>query len=109
MRISIAFATAVAAATALSTTAFAAPAATRNPEASAPAGIEDCRKAGNEVSALIDTRTASPNLPAARAVFQVGIMECMEGDDVSANQHYTQAKELLADSAPVTASPVEKK
>jgi len=85
----------------------AAPAATHNP--AAPALTTDCRKAGNEVSSLIDNRTASPNLPAARAVFQVGIMECMEGDDVSANKHYEQARELLASGAPLTASPVERK
>jgi hypothetical protein len=107
MRVAITFMAAIASTTTLLSAALATPVATHNP--APPAVTVDCRKAGNEVSSLIDNRTASPNLPAARAVFQVGIMECMEGDDVSANKHYEQAKELLASDAPVTPSPVEKK
>ena len=55
----------------------------------------DCQKAGSDVSALIDTSVGSPNLPGARAVFQVGIMECIEGDVVAANRHYSDARKLL--------------
>ena len=55
----------------------------------------DCRKLGSEVSALIDSRTDSPNIAAARSVFQVGIMECMEGSDESASRHYQEVKTLL--------------
>ena len=60
----------------------------------------DCQKVGSDVSALIDQRKDSPNIAQARAVFQMGIMECMEGDDVVANQHYTDAKNLLAENFP---------
>jgi len=56
----------------------------------------DCQKTGSDVSALIDKRGDSDNIAAARAAFQVGIMECMEGDNIAANQHYQQAKKLLA-------------
>jgi hypothetical protein len=55
----------------------------------------DCQKTGSDVSALIDTSAGSPNLPGAKAVFQIGIMECMEGDKVAANKHYQDAKKLL--------------
>jgi hypothetical protein len=55
----------------------------------------NCQKTGSEVSALIDNSAGSRNLPGARAAFQIGIMECMEGDDVNANKHYQDAKELL--------------
>jgi hypothetical protein len=74
-------------------TAFAAPAVqgTR----SAPAR-PDCQKLGSEVSALIDNRSDSPNIAAARSIFQVGIMECMEGADDAASRHYDDAKKLLA-------------
>jgi tRNA A58 N-methylase Trm61 len=50
---------------------------------------------GGDVSRLIDTGTGSPNLSAARAVFQRGIMECMEGDDQAANTHYREVAKLL--------------
>jgi len=60
----------------------------------------DCQKVGSDVSALIDQRRDSPNIAQARAVFQMGIMECMEGDDVVANQRYTDAKKLLAENFP---------
>lgn len=60
----------------------------------------DCQKLGSDVSALIDQRRDSPNIAQARAVFQLGIMECMEGDDVVADQHYTNAKNLLAENFP---------
>jgi hypothetical protein len=67
-----------------------------------PAVVEaapaDCRRVGGEASVLIDTRKNSPNIAAARAAFQVGIMDCMEGDDVAANKSYQQVKELLADA-----------
>jgi hypothetical protein len=36
---------------------------------------------GGEVSALIDARRTSPDLSTARAIFQAGIMDCMEGDE----------------------------
>jgi hypothetical protein len=68
--------------------AIAAPAATTTVE-------KDCQKVGGEVSALIDTKGTSPNISTARAVFQTGIMECMEGDDVAANRDYQDAKNLL--------------
>ncbi len=57
----------------------------------------DCRRFGGEVSALIDAKLSSPNIAAARAAFQVGIMDCMEGDDFAANKNYQQVKDLLAD------------
>lgn len=60
----------------------------------------DCQKLGSDVSALIDQRTYSPNIAQARAVFQLGIMECMEGDDVVADQRYDDAKNLLAENFP---------
>jgi hypothetical protein len=93
MRIAITIATAALASLSLCSAALTAPAATRNPVAP----VVDCRKSGNEVSALIDNKFGSPNLPAARAMFQIGVMECMEGDDVAANTHYEQAKALLDD------------
>ncbi len=93
MRIAMTIATAALASLTLCSAALAATATTRNPAAPAM----DCRKAGNEVSALIDNKSGSPNLPAARAMFQVGVMECMEGDDVAANGHYEQAKAMLGD------------
>jgi hypothetical protein len=58
--------------------------------------VRDCQEVGGEVSALIDAKAGSPNLPAARAAFQVGIMQCMEGDYVSAGKHYDDAKKLLS-------------
>jgi len=60
----------------------------------------DCQKLGSDVSALIDQRRDSPNIAQARAVFQIGVMECMEGDGVVADQHYTDAKKLLAENSP---------
>jgi hypothetical protein len=60
--------------------------------------VVDCRRFGGEVSALIDARKSSPNAAAARAAFQVGIMDCMDGDDVEANKSYQQAKDLLVDA-----------
>lgn len=93
MRIAITVATAALASLSLWSAALAAPTTTHNPAAP----VSDCRKAGNEVSALIDNKFGSANLPAARAMFQVGVMECMEGDDVAANTHYEQAKALLDD------------
>jgi hypothetical protein len=79
--------------------AAAAPAA---PPAKAPvaAAEADCQKTGAEVSVLIDRLRASPNLPAARATFQVGIMDCMEGDAAAANKHYEDAKKLLSNETP---------
>ena len=55
----------------------------------------DCQKVGGEVSALIDKERTSPNISAARAVFQRGIMDCMEGDQFEANKLYQEAKKLL--------------
>ena len=60
----------------------------------------DCQKLGSDVSALIDQRLDSPNIAQARAVFQIGVMECMEGSDDAANQHYADAKKLLAENFP---------
>ena len=71
------------------------------PSAKVSAAAEaDCQKLGGEVSALIDKNATSRNIAAARAVFQVGIMECMEGDDATANKHYDDAKKLLTNEAP---------
>jgi hypothetical protein len=67
--------------------------------------VEDCQKMGGEVSALIDKQNTSPNLPAARSAFQVGIMECMDGDDAAANKHYQDAKKLLTEDQKVTPPP----
>lgn len=78
-------------------------AAIRNPApvARSTAPIQaDCQKLGGDVSALIDQRRDSSNIAQARAVFQLGIMECMEGDDFVANQHYGDAKKLLAENFP---------
>ena len=67
--------------------------------------VQDCQKSGGEVSAMIDTSTRSPNLPAAKALFQRGIMECMEGDDETANKHYQDAKDLLGAPSKVAPGP----
>jgi hypothetical protein len=64
--------------------------------AATPVADKDCQKMGGEVSALIDARRTSPNLSTARAIFQAGVMDCMEGDDVAANKHYLQARNLLS-------------
>lgn len=93
MRLAISIAAAALVSLTFCSVALAATAPTHNPAAPAV----DCRKAGNEVSALIDHKSGAPNLPAARAMFQVGVMECMEGDDVAANTHYKQAKAMLND------------
>lgn len=61
---------------------------------------QDCQKLGSDVSALIDQRRDSPNIAQARAVFQIGVMECMEGSDDAANQHYVVAQKLLAENIP---------
>jgi len=100
MRIAIGIAVAALASASFWSFALAEP-ATQNRTAPV-AATEDCRKVGNEVSALIDNRATSPNLPSARAVFQVGIMECMDGDEIAANTHYQQAKDLL-NGRPATA------
>ena len=102
MRAAMSIAFSVVASAVLCGTAIAAPAAapvvTRNaagtvvPFAAADA---DCQKVGGDVSALIDTGATSPNISRARATFQVGIMECMEGDNAAANYHYQEAKKLL--------------
>ena len=69
--------------------------------AKAPIAAEaDCQKNGGEVSALIDKSRMSPNIAAARAAFQIGIMECMEGDDAKAIKHYDDAKKLLTNETP---------
>ena len=82
-------------------------AATPPAPAKAPA-VADCQKLGGEVSAMIDSRRSSPNISAARSEFQVGIMECMEGDDASANGHYLQAKDLLSSPVKKAPTPVAK-
>ena len=83
--------------------AIAAPAVPAVPAKQAPVAIPaavDCQKMGGDVSALIDAKLTSPNIAAARAAFQVGIMECMEGDDNAANKHYFEAKKLLGTDQP---------
>ena len=73
------------------------------PPAKAPVAAEaDCQKVGGEVSAIIDKSRTSPNIAAARAAFQVGVMECMEGDDATANKRYDDAKKLLSNETPKT-------
>ena len=73
------------------------------PAAPATQGIEmDCQTVGGDVSALIDREIASPNISQARAIFQRGIMNCMEGDNEEANRLYFEAKRLL--TGPVTAA-----
>jgi hypothetical protein len=75
--------------------------ASPRPAAAKAAAIEaDCQRVGGDVSALIDVNRTSPNIAAARSVFQMGIMECMEGDDANANKHYQQAKTLLGSDEP---------
>ena len=80
------------------------------PAVSVPPAVvtADCQKLGGEVSALIDAKTTSSNIAPARSVFQVGIMECMEGDDVAANRHYEQAKTLLTTDVPRAPVPIVK-
>jgi hypothetical protein len=85
----------------------AAVAAPASPAISRPAPQADCQKLGSEVSALIDTRTDSPNIAAARSRFQVGIMECMEGSDDAANKHYQDAKNLLTQDQPKPTSSIQ--
>lgn len=71
------------------------------PAAHATASAQpDCQKLGSDVSVLIDQRKDAPNIATARAMFQVGIMECMEGSDDSANKHYADVKKMLADNVP---------
>jgi hypothetical protein len=60
----------------------------------------DCEKTGSDVSALIDASAMSPNISAARAVFQVGIMNCMEGRSDEANKQYQSARKLLGSDQP---------
>ena len=108
MRSSIGILTNLIAASVLCGAAIAAPAGTHNSGTVTSVG-QDCRKAGNEVSALIDNRTRAQNLPAARAAFQVGVMECMEGDGTAANKHYEQVKQLLASDGPVAPNAHEQK
>ena len=74
--------------------------------AGGPANTE-CQQAGSEVSALIDAKAGSPNLAAARAAFQVGIMDCMEGNDASANGHYQEAKRLLGEPVALRPAPAK--
>lgn len=72
-------------------------AAAKSSTLTSPAVVEDdCQKIGSDVSALIDKTANSPNISAARAIFQVGIMECMDGDDKAANRHYQEAQNLLS-------------
>ena len=79
-----------------------APAAPRPAPAKAVVVEADCQRVGGDVSALIDTKATSPNIAAARAAFQIGIMDCMEGDDANANKHYQEAKTLLGSDQPKT-------
>jgi hypothetical protein len=66
----------------------------------APAVEVSCEKTGSEVSALLDSSATSPNIAAARAMFQVGIMDCMEGQPEEAIKHYEDAKKLLSADRP---------
>jgi len=79
------------------------------PAGTSPASETDCQRVGGEVSALIDASTGAPNLPGARAAFQLGIMECMEGDDANANRHYQDAKSLLGKAPPPSPVPAQPK
>jgi hypothetical protein len=102
MRTAANIAFSIIATTILWSAAFAAPAATHNPSPATAPSTEvqpDCQKTGSDVSVLIDQRNNSANISLARAAFQVGIMECMEGDNPAANQHYQEAKNLLASDA----------
>ena len=67
--------------------------------ASAPSE-NDCHKVGSDVSVLIDREVTSPKISAARAVFQRGIMDCMEGDTNEAIKLYEEAKKLLSSDQP---------
>src|ERR1700686_1452247 len=60
----------------------------------------DCEKTGSDKSALIDASATSPNLSAARAVFEVGIMNCMEDEPDKANIRYEDARKLLGGDRP---------
>lgn len=60
----------------------------------------DCEKTGSDVSALIDASVTSPNISAARAIFQVGIMNCMEDEPDKANIRYEDARKLLGGDRP---------
>ena len=62
----------------------------------------DCYRLGGEVSALFDKEAGSTNIAAARSVFQVGVMDCMEGNSDEANDHYREAKKLLSSDQPKT-------
>jgi len=101
MRGSIAIVSSVILSVALWGAAIAAPAAAPSAPANSAANAvsapveADCRKVGGEVSALIDKGGSSPNISVARSTFQRGIMDCMEGDDVTANRLYQQVKDLL--------------
>jgi len=57
--------------------------------------VDDCNKVGTNVSALIDASPNSPNISAAKVAFELGTMECMEGDDQTAKKFYENAKNLL--------------
>lgn len=60
----------------------------------------DCDKTGSDISALIDASATSPNISAARAAFQVGIMNCMEDEPDKANIRYEDARKLLGGDRP---------
>ena len=84
---------------------FAVQAATAQADANAktPVAVSadvSCEKTGSDVSALLDVSATSPNIAAARAMFQVGIMDCMEGQPEEAIKHYEDAKKLLSADRP---------
>jgi len=79
------------------------------PAGTSPAADTECQRVGGEVSALIDASASAPNLPGARAAFQLGIMECMEGDDANASKHYQDAKTLLGKAPPPPPVPLQPK
>jgi hypothetical protein len=63
----------------------------------------DCDKLGSEVSALIDAEISSPNISAARAAFELGVADCMFGQNGHAIVHYQQAQNLLSPDRPKAA------
>ena len=63
-----------------------------------------CTTLGSDVSVLINSRLASRDISAARAVFQRGVAYCMEGKDREADRYYQEAGNLLRGHSPTTAA-----
>ena len=66
-----------------------------------PKPVEDCRKVEKEVGILMDARSRAPKISEAKFRFQLGHMQCLEGDDVAANMNYGEVKKLLANDTRV--------